>query len=104
VIMSSLFCHHLSDEEVVMLLGKMAKATRHLLLINDLRRCRAGWFLAHTASRLLTRSRVVHTDGPRSVRAAFRLDEMRELSRRAGLETAKVTRCWPCRFLCEWWK
>ena len=104
VTITSLFLHHLSEEDARRLLVKMATATQHLVLVNDLRRCHAGLFLANTAGRLLTRSRVVHADGPRSVRAAFSPVEMRELADRAGLRPAFVTRHWPCRMLCEWQK
>jgi hypothetical protein len=82
----------------------MAAATRHLLVVNDLRRCCSGLFLAHAAGRLLTRSGVVHTDGPRSVRAAFKPAEMRTLAHRAGLTHATVSHRWPCRLSCVWWK
>ena len=104
VLISSLFYHHLSEEQVVLLLEKMAAATKHLLIVNDLRRCYAGLLLAHVACRLLTRSRVVHTDGPRSVRAAFTSEEMQVLARRAGLNDTYVAHRWPCRFLCTWRK
>jgi SAM-dependent methyltransferase len=104
VLMSSLFYHHLSEDEVVSLLEKMAAATKHLLLVNDLRRCSTGLVLAHIACRLLTRSRVVHTDGPRSVCAAFTSGEMQVLAQRAGLIDARITHRWPCRLLCTWRK
>ena len=104
VLISSLFYHHLSEDQVVSLLEKMAAATKHLLIVNDLRRCSAGLLLAHIACRLLTRSRVVHVDGPRSVCAAFTSAEMQVLAHRAGLNDAYVAHRWPCRFLCTWRK
>ena len=69
---------------------------------SDLDRSVSGLLLAHLACRLLTTSGVVHTDGPRSVRAAFTLPEARELARRAGLEGAEFRRNWPCRWLLSW--
>jgi len=36
VVMSSLFLHHLAEEQAVLLLEKMAKAARHLVLVSDL--------------------------------------------------------------------
>jgi hypothetical protein len=94
----------LSEDQVVSLLERMAAATKHLLIVNDLRRCSAGLLLAHFACRLLTRSRVVHADGPRSVCAAFTSGEMQALAQRAGLIDARVTYRWPFRFLCTWHK
>src|SRR4029079_16393868 len=48
VVMCSLFLHHLSDADALLLLRRMAAATRCLGLVSDLRRCRYGLFLAYT--------------------------------------------------------
>jgi 2-polyprenyl-3-methyl-5-hydroxy-6-metoxy-1,4-benzoquinol methylase len=101
VIMCSLFLHHLDDEQAVDLLRRMKEAAR-LVLVNDLRRGLGGLLLAHLACRLLTRSDVVHVDGPRSVRAAFTIAEARTLAERAGLTGAVIRRRWPFRFLLTW--
>jgi 2-polyprenyl-3-methyl-5-hydroxy-6-metoxy-1,4-benzoquinol methylase len=102
VLTCSLFLHHLEEEQVVDLLRRMAAAANGLVLVNDLRRSTAGLLLAHAATRLLTASPVVHTDGPLSVRAAFTAAEMRRLAERAGLAGATVTRRWPFRMLLTW--
>jgi SAM-dependent methyltransferase len=100
-LVSSLFLHHLAEEQATDLLRRMAAAGR-LVLINDLLRSRAGWLLAYLGTRLLSRSDVVHVDGVRSVEGAFRLSEARDLAERAGLHGALVERRWPCRFLLRW--
>jgi len=73
-----------------------------MVLINDLVRARSGLILAYVATRLLTSSRVVHADGPQSVRAALTLNEVRALAERAGLDNCSLVRRWPCRFLLTW--
>ncbi len=102
VVVCSLFLHHLGDGDAVSLLSKMAAAARHLVLVNDLVRSRRGLWLATLAARLVTTSPVVWVDAPRSVRAAFTRDELRDLARAAGLTGATVSRRWPCRMLLEW--
>jgi 2-polyprenyl-3-methyl-5-hydroxy-6-metoxy-1,4-benzoquinol methylase len=102
VLTSSLFLHHLNDEQAVNLLRRMAQAANRLVLINDLRRNLAGLALAYIGTRLLSTSDVVHRDGVMSVRAAFTLEEVRTLARNAGLEGAQVKKRWPCRFLLAW--
>jgi 2-polyprenyl-3-methyl-5-hydroxy-6-metoxy-1,4-benzoquinol methylase len=102
IVLSSLFLHHVPDHQAVHLLTKMRRAARRILLINDLARSVRGLALAHAASRLFTTSDVVHTDAPRSVRAAFTVEEMRELARRAELKGAEVSRRWPFRLLLTW--
>jgi SAM-dependent methyltransferase len=102
LIFTSLFLHHLADEEAVRLLGAMREATRQAILVQDLRRTRLGYALAFLTLRLISRSSVARVDGPRSVAAAFSLDEARGLAREAGLVGARVEPCWPERFLLHW--
>jgi 2-polyprenyl-3-methyl-5-hydroxy-6-metoxy-1,4-benzoquinol methylase len=102
VVMCSLFLHHLTRDDATLLLGKMAAASRHLMLVNDLRRTTAGYLLAQAVCRVLSRSPIVHVDGPRSVAGAFSMAEVNEMCREAGLDDAKVARRWPQRFLLSW--
>ncbi|MEX2472190.1 MAG: methyltransferase domain-containing protein, partial [Gemmatimonadota bacterium] len=97
----SLFLHHLDEADAVRLLSAMAQAAR-IVLVQDLRRTRAGLVLAWLGVRLLSRSSVARVDGPRSVRAAFSLDEVAGLARRAGLTGATVRRAWPQRLVIRW--
>ena len=102
IVMCSLFLHHLDEHDARALLGRMAAATRHMVLVNDLVRSRGGLFLAAAAARLLTRSPVVWTDTARSVRAAFTVGELGGLAAAAGLDGVRLTRHWFCRMLLEW--
>ena len=102
LVMCSLFLHHLDEPQAVQLMQWMSESTRHLMLINDLRRTRLGYCLAWAGCRLLTRSPIVHTDGPISVAGAFSIEEAEQLARQAGLEKVQITRHWPQRFLLEW--
>jgi SAM-dependent methyltransferase len=101
-VLSSLFLHHLDEEQAVAFLRRMAGAAGRLVLVNDLARSWTGLALAHLGTRLLTTSSVVHTDGPRSVAGAFTPAEALTLAERAGLTGATVSRHWPCRYLLEW--
>ena len=96
------FLHHLDEHDATALLGRMAAAARHLVLVNDLVRSPAGLMLVAAASRLFTRSPVVWTDASRSVRAAFTVNEFHELARSAGMHDIRLTRHWFCRMLLEW--
>jgi 2-polyprenyl-3-methyl-5-hydroxy-6-metoxy-1,4-benzoquinol methylase len=102
VIMCSLFLHHLSDEEAEQLLRRMAAAARQAVLVDDLLRTHAGYWLAWAGCRALTRSPVVHCDGPLSVRKAFSWAELQALASRAGLADAQFSRHWPQRFFMHW--
>ena len=102
--MCSLFLHHLAEDEAVQVLRSMAQAARHQVLVSDLRRSRLGWWLAWVGTRMLTMSPVVHFDGPVSVAAAFTCAELKNLADRAGLQDARVVRCWPSRMFFTWRK
>jgi 2-polyprenyl-3-methyl-5-hydroxy-6-metoxy-1,4-benzoquinol methylase len=98
----SLFMHHLDEPDAVALLGTMRTAARRALLVCDLRRSRAGLLLAQVGTRLLSRSPIVHADGPASVRAAFTPAELSALALRAGLAGARVRNLFPQRMMLVW--
>jgi hypothetical protein len=101
-VLCSLFLHHLEADQAVQLLRQMAQAAGRLVLVNDLVRSTAGYLAAYAGTRLLSRSPVVHIDGPRSVEGAFSPAEVRVLAYRAGLRRARVELCWPWRYLLRW--
>ena len=80
----------------------MGQAAKQLLLVNDLVRSRLGYLLAFAGTRLLSRSQMVHVDGPLSVRGAFKPAEALALALKAGLAGATVSWRWPFRYLLTW--
>ena len=104
VLMSTLFFHHLGNDDAKNLLGHMAKSAKSCVLVDDLCRNRLGYLYAWVGGRLLTRSHIVHADGPLSVRAAYTIAEFRRLAQDAGLRDAQFRRHWPQRFLMSWKK
>jgi len=99
VVTCSLFLHHLTSDQAVELLRRMATMARRLVLVSDLKRGRLGYTVAQVVVRLVSRSKVVHYDGPQSVAASFTIDEARSLAQRAGLVGAEIERTWPFRYL-----
>lgn len=99
--LSSLFLHHLDPPEARKLLSNMARAAG-AVLVNDLHRGRGNLALVWLGCQLVSRSRVVHTDGPRSVRGAYTPAEARQLAAEAGLAGATTRGLFPCRYLLEW--
>lgn len=95
---SSLFLHHLDEGPALTLLRRLIEVAPQAL-VNDLRRCWTGYLAAVIGTRLLSRSPVVHYDGPVSVRGAFTPAEALALGREAGWVDAKAVRRWPFRFL-----
>ncbi len=99
IVMCSQFLHHLPIEHVELILRKMKSAATTRVVVVDLERSRANWMQVWLATRVLSRSKIVHFDGPQSVRAAFTVAEFKNLAQSAGFATFKVRRKWPCRFV-----
>ena len=82
---TSLVLHHLAPDAAVELLREMARVARLGVVVNDLHRGRLGWVGAWLLGHLLTGNRYTRHDAPMSVRRAYRVDEMTDLLRAAGL-------------------
>ncbi len=102
VVYCCLFLHHFTEQQSIELLSQMKKRARCSVIVDDLRRTGLGWWLAKLGCHLLSRSPVVHFDGPQSVRAAFTESEAVQLAEQAGLQRATVRVHWPERFLLRW--
>ena len=103
-IVCSLFLHHLDDSTVRQLLARMMAAAGSVVVVSDLVRSPIALMTTIAATRVFTRSPVVHIDGPLSVRAAFTMDEIRVLAQAAGLTGFTICRRWPLRFVLSWWR
>jgi SAM-dependent methyltransferase len=99
VITCSLFMHHLDDREAARLMQSMEAAKPRAILISDLMRSRFNLAVVGLASRLLSRSAVVHHDATASVRAAFTREEFQGLAEKALLRPVLVEALFPARFL-----
>lgn len=71
LIISSLFTHHLSDEQIVHFLRWMEQVAARGWFINDLRRGRTSYYAFRLLARVMRWHRFVQHDGPVSVRRSF---------------------------------
>jgi menaquinone-9 beta-reductase len=95
----SLFLHHFDEQQAVRVLRKMHELARYAIIVDDLHRSWFGWWLAKIGVHLISRSPIVHFDGPQSVRAAFTDKEAMTIASKAGLQGVAVRRRWPVRWL-----
>ena len=91
VVLCSLALHHFAPAEAVQVLREMDRLSRIGFILNDIRRCHAGYVAARGASRIATRNRLTRHDMPLSVLRAYTPDELRALLRQAGIPEARVT-------------
>ncbi len=81
---SSLFFHHLTDEQIVDVLRAMDGIALRGIVINDLARKWHAWFGSVVMTAFA--NRIVKNDGPLSVKKSLRVEEARELIRHTGLD------------------
>lgn len=91
VVLCSLSLHHFAPGEAVQVLREMDRLSRAGFILNDIRRCLAGFVAAWGASRVATRNRLTRHDMPLSVLRAYTPRELRALLRQAGIHDATVT-------------
>ncbi len=102
ILINSLMLHHLDTPAVITVLRNMRDEARLGFVVSDLLRTGIGWVAAQLAVHLLSRSPIVHHDGPRSVESAFTLDELHTLACQADLTSFTLQRIWPARALLTW--
>lgn len=90
-IFSSMFFHHLSDDQIVSLLRTMRRQSIRGFLVNDLFRSRAA-HLGATALAALSFNKTVYHDVRLSVLRAFTAADFARYRRLAGLDQARIER------------
>jgi 2-polyprenyl-3-methyl-5-hydroxy-6-metoxy-1,4-benzoquinol methylase len=98
VVVSSLFMHHFTDDEWVELVKKMADCSKKAVIITDLHR---HWLLYYSVlfiAYTFTTSKMARSDGPLSVRRAFKKRDLVNLLQQSGLTNYKIEWKWPFRW------
>jgi trans-aconitate methyltransferase len=85
LIVSSLFTHHLNDDEIVRFIGWMESNARLGWFVNDLSRAETPYLLFKLLAKAARWHRFVQHDGPVSVARAFKPDDWQRLCAAAGL-------------------
>lgn len=79
----SLFCHHLSNDELIDLI-RIAQKKNAVLIINDLLRHPLAYYGAQMLTTLFNGTKLARNDGPVSVLKGFTKTELLSLIRQAG--------------------
>lgn len=90
-VISSLFLHHLSDDQAVTLLLEMSRVARRKFILIDLNRHAGAYYLYKAFGPILFQQFTME-DGSLSIKRSFRPGELRELALRANIAEAAVTR------------
>ena len=104
VILTTLVCHHLDDDDLVVFLRDAYQAARIKVIINDLHRHSAAYWLYYCISPWLFRNRLITHDGLISIQRSFRRAEWHKLLARAGIKHAQIKWQFPFRWSVILWK
>lgn len=98
LIYAGLFCHHLSDTDLVEFLTYCSKA-KIGFVINDLARAPLPYYFIKWATQFFAQSPFTRHDAPLSVLRAFTEGEWRKYLKEAGIKQAEVNWKWAYRYL-----
>lgn len=104
IVLTTMVCHHLSDDELINFLKKIYSVTRDVVIINDLHRHALAYWLYRIISPVLFRNRLITYDGLISIRRGFTRTEWHTLLKQAGLSHYKIKWCFPFRWMVTIWK
>jgi len=96
---SSLFFHHLTNDQIVVALKEMSRVARRGIFVIDLHRHRAAYALYQLFCIAFRISALVREDGSLSILRGFKPSELQKLSSLSGLRKSKVERKMPLRLV-----
>jgi len=99
LVISSLFTHHLEDQEILRYLTWMDRVAQRGWFISDLRRSWPSYFGFKALAMAVDWHLFIRHDGPISIRRAFRLAEWRQYIEASGLprHSIRIDAHWPGR-------
>lgn len=98
IILATLVCHHLSDEELIIFLQHIYLAATNTVIINDLHRHPLAYWSYRFLSPLLFRNRLITHDGLISIQRGFTRAEWKLLLKKAGIHHYELRWCFPFRW------
>lgn len=104
IILTTLVCHHLTDEELIIFLQQMYLAAGKAVIINDLHRHRLAYWLYGLVSPLLFQNRLITHDGLISICRGFTRTEWQLLLEKASIQNYQLKWCFPFRWQLILWK
>jgi len=99
IIFSSLFCHHLDDEQLGAMMSWLKKNSRQGFFINDLHRHWLAYYLIKYITKAFSRSYLVKNDACLSVARSFRKTEWQKMLDEADVIKYSIRWQWAFRWL-----
>ena len=96
IIHACLFCHHLTDKEIIELI-QFAQTNKSTLIINDLERNAFAYYSIKLLTHLFSKSYLVKNDAPLSVLRGFKTNEWKKLIKESGAKNYTIHYKWAFR-------
>ena len=71
IVLSTLVCHHLSDEDLIDFVTRAVKVAKKKVIFNDLHRHPMAYYLFKTIAPIMFKNRLIQHDGPISILRSF---------------------------------
>ncbi len=94
LVVSTLVCHHLSDDAIIEFIQKATQAARKKVIFNDLHRHPLGYYLFKGIGPFCFRNRLVQNDGPLSVLRSFTYQDWIHYLEKAGIKSSEYSIKW----------
>jgi 2-polyprenyl-3-methyl-5-hydroxy-6-metoxy-1,4-benzoquinol methylase len=98
VVLATLFTHHFTHDELVLMLTRLKKQTRKFIIINDIHRHPLAYYSIRWLTKFFSRSEMVKFDAPLSVRRAFLKKEWEAILKEAGVKNYQLRWRWAFRW------
>lgn len=94
VVMATLVCHHLSDQELVSFIQQACKIAKQSVIFNDLHRHLCAYLGFAALVPFLFPNRMIYHDGLLSIRRSFTRQEWKNFLKAAGIDESHYTITW----------
>lgn len=98
IVTCTLFTHHFTDEELLLLLSSFKKKAKLGVVINDLHRHPIAYYSIKFLTGLFSNSTMVKNDGPLSVLRSFRKSELANILKTSGITEFEIKWKWAFRW------
>ena len=104
IVLTTLVCHHMDDDDLVLFLQTAFQAARKAVIINDLHRHPVAYWFYKILSPCLFRNRLITHDGLVSIQRSFTRAEWRQLLKKAHIRHYQIKWGFPFRWSVVLWK
>jgi len=98
IITTTLFCHHFTNEQLIMLFSSWKKNSKIGIVINDIHRHWFAYYSIKWLTELFSNSYMVKYDSKLSVLRAFKRIELENILQKAGIKNYKISWHWAFRW------